>query len=292
MASSSTPTIPRRRVDLSFDPNEVPRYWYANEKALTMFWNAFSLLLPEGERFFVDSVRHYRSSIDDAELLAAVNGFVAQESMHGKEHDGLNAMIAAQGFASAKPIETNLKKLLDFGRKFPAEHRLAITCALEHFTAMIGEQLLRDEWHQENIDVRVRDLWRWHALEESEHKSVAYDVYVHAKGGYLVRVSWMVIASVILAFVMAGAQLALVRDDRQLTNLRSWFTSFDTIWGRRGLFRVLAFEYLDYFRPGFHPSQRDSSPLIASWREKLFGDEGSFTVRSRATSHGAATAAA
>lgn len=291
MASSSNQTIPRRRVDLSFDPNDVPRYWYAKDPTLTMFWNAFSLLLPEGERFFVDSVRHYRSTIEDTELLAAVNGFVAQESMHGKEHDGLNAMIAAQGLSIAKPIESNLKKLLDVGRKFPAEHRLAITCALEHFTAMIGEQLLRDEWHQENIDPRVRDLWRWHALEESEHKAVAYDVYVHAKGGYLVRVSWMVIATVILAFVMAGAQLALVREDRQLTNLRSWFTSFDTIWGRRGLFRVLAFEYLDYFRPSFHPSDRDSTPLITTWREKLFGDEGSMNPRARAAAIAATVAA-
>jgi len=278
--------IPRRRIDLTFDPVAVPRYWYASDPTLTMFWNAFSLLLPEGERFFVDSVRHYRDSITDPALKAAVAGFVAQESMHGKEHDALNEMIAAQGFECAESLESKLKWLLDVGRKFPASHQLAITCALEHFTATIGEALLRDDAHQNNIDPLVRDLWRWHALEESEHKAVAYDVYVATNGSYAIRVAYMVIASVILAFVMGGYQARLVQVDGQLLNFRSWFKSFDTIWGRTGLFRRLAFEYLDYFRPGFHPNDHDSGELISTWRERLFGKDGSLTARSRTTVYG------
>jgi predicted metal-dependent hydrolase len=30
----------------------------------------------------------------------------------------------------------------------------------------------------------------------------------------------------------------------------------------------------DYDRPDFHPNDRDTDDLVASWREQLFGSEG------------------
>jgi uncharacterized protein len=281
MEHETTP-IPLRRVRFDFDPETVPRHWYAGDPVLTAFWNAFSLLLPEGERFFVDSVRAYRDDITNDALGRQVAGFIAQEAMHGKGHAELNSTVAAQGYTCAPRIESELKVLLDVVRRFaPKRAQLAVTCALEHFTALLGEQLLEMPEHQAQVDERVRDLWTWHALEESEHKSVAYDVYRAVGGDYFTRVSVMLITTVVLCIVMGFAHLRLLREDRQLGALRSWGRTMNWFWGSPGLFRKLIVPYLAYFRPGFHPSENDSRALLADWTERLFGTEGRLRGRAQ-----------
>ncbi len=52
--------------------------------------------------------------------------------------------------------------------------------ALEHFTAILAHQLLADPRHLEGAEKETADLWRWHAVEEIEHKGVAYDTWLHA----------------------------------------------------------------------------------------------------------------
>ncbi len=275
-----TQSIPLRRIRFSFDAASVPRDWYGGDPVLTAFWNAFSLLLPEGERFFVDSVRAYRSEIEDEVLAAQVNGFIGQEAMHSKGHNELNALVKAHGYASAPKIESELHTLLELVRKVvPMKLKLAVTCALEHFTALMGEQLLAEPEHQAQIDERVRDLWIWHALEESEHKSVAYDLYEAKGGGYFVRALVMVVTTVILGIVLVGAHLRLLADHGNLFAFRSWAHTLNWLWGKPGLFRKLIVPYLAYYRPRFHPADHDSRGLLAAWTEKLFGAEGSLRER-------------
>ena len=56
--------------------------------------------------------------------------------------------------------------------------RLAATVALEHLTAILAAALLDGRSGSlAGADPRVAELWRWHAVEETEHKSVAFDVY-------------------------------------------------------------------------------------------------------------------
>ena len=53
-------------------------------------------------------------------------------------------------------------------------------CALEHFTAILAHQLLGNPRHLAGADPESAALWRWHAIEEIEHKGVAYDTWLHA----------------------------------------------------------------------------------------------------------------
>src|SRR4029079_15061731 len=65
----------------------------------------------------------------------------------------------------------------------PPISNLALTAALEHFTATLAELLLTDEDARAMFgEPAARDLFVWHALEESEHKAGAFDVY-RAAGG-------------------------------------------------------------------------------------------------------------
>src|SRR5580698_5309240 len=190
----------RRRLDLDFDPASVPRDWYGGDAHMTTMVSALSLLFPEGERFFVDSVKRYRKRLRDPELLKSVDAFIGQEAMHGRGHRAFNGMLRTQsGSQVTEEVDGQLRRLLGFFRAIlPPAAQLAVTCALEHFTAILAEQLLERDDHRDAIDESVRGLWVWHALEESEHKAVAYDVYRAIGGGYPLRV--VVMATTTLVF--------------------------------------------------------------------------------------------
>ncbi|HEY8042613.1 MAG TPA: metal-dependent hydrolase [Polyangiaceae bacterium] len=279
----------RRRVDFDFDPGAVPRDWYRGDVHLTTFMNALSLLFPEGERFFVESVRRFRDPIVDPAQRAAVDAFIGQEAMHGRAHRAYNDMVRERGLGVAVPAERQLRWILASARRTLSPlGQLAVTCALEHFTAILAEQLLRRDPHRDAIHESVRPLWVWHALEESEHKAVAFDVYVGAGGGYARRTAIMLLTSVVFFAELANVHVRFLRAEGALGDVRGWLGALDYFWLRPGLLRKLVPAYLDYFRPGFHPEDRDTAALLDTWRERLFGEGGALRGQLRAEATGTA----
>lgn len=264
--------IPPRRVMMNFD-NSDTGYWYADSPFLTYFWSAFSILLPEGEQFFVKAVRHYRDQITDEDLKAAISGFIGQEALHTQGHQVLNDFINAKQLPAAE-LEGQLKVLLDNVGKIHPRLNLAATICLEHFTALMGEQLLAEVDHHEAVAEDIRPLWMWHALEETEHKAVAWDVYEQTGGGYVMRTATMALTTTILGAVMAYSTARLMHADGKLLNVRDNVKGMRALFGRRGRMTRLLPKYLDFFRPGFHPNDHDTNALVTEWREKLFGANG------------------
>lgn len=268
-------TVPVRRLSLRFSPEAIPHDWYAEDEHLSLLWSALSTLFPEGEQFFVDSVRHYKDHIDDPVLAADVTGFIGQEAMHSKEHAAFNAMLEAQGLDVAGDVHRELGRGLAFVRKLLGpEEQLAVTCALEHYTAILAEQLLEDPRHRANIHPDMLGLWVWHALEESEHKHVAFDVYQKVDGSYARRVALMLLTTAVFVPVVAVVHARMLRERRLLLDLRGTARTLRFFWLEPGLFRGLIPAYLDYFRPGFHPADRDTRALLAEWNARLFGEGG------------------
>ncbi len=274
--------IPRRDVELGLDPSSVPRDWCAHDPYRTTFMNALSLLFPEGERFFVESVKQHRDQITDAALSGAIASFIGQEAMHGKEHRAFNEMLVAHGFAEAPRIDRNLKSFLKGVRNTlsPAS-QLAATCALEHFTAMLAEALLSDHRMQDEMHPDVLPLWLWHALEESEHKAVAFDVYVAANGGYPRRVLIMLLTTAIFFAVQALVHAELMATRKILWKPWRWLHGATRLWVYPGYFTRLVPAYVAYFSPSFHPDDRDTRALLARWRDTLFGETGTLNDRVR-----------
>jgi predicted metal-dependent hydrolase len=221
------------------------------------------------------SVRRFRDRIDDEEQRAAIDAFIGQEAMHGRAHRAFNDMVRQRDLAVSAEAEAKLRRLLGFARRtLTPKGQLAITCALEHFTAILAEQLLEDEGHRDAGDPSVQPLWIWHALEESEHKAVAYDVYEAVGGTYPRRIALMLVATAFFFVETAIVHTRFLRAGGQLWNVRGWLRAMGYFWVRPGLFRKLIPAYLDYFRPGFHPGDRDTTALVATWRERLFGQNG------------------
>lgn len=264
--------IPPRRVAMNLK-NAEGGYWYGNDAFQTFYWSAFSVLLPEGEQFFVNAVRHYRDQITDDTLKAAIAGFIGQEALHTQGHQVLNQFINDHQLPAAE-IEAQLKFLLDTVAKIHPRLNLAATICLEHFTALLGEQLLAEADHNGQVRDDIKPLWMWHALEETEHKAVAWDVYEQTGGSYAVRAGTMVLTTVILGAVMAYATGRMLHSDGRLFDLRNNWKGFTALFGRQGRMTRLAPKFLDFFRPGFHPNDHDTTALVAEWREKLFGASG------------------
>ncbi len=267
--------IPRRNVELAFDPATVPRDWVNDDAYETTFMAALSLLFPEGEQFFVRAVKALQDRVTDPALAKAVTGFIGQEAMHGREHRMFNDMLVAHGFTEAPAIDAKLERFLHRVRKTLSPHQqLAVTCALEHFTAILAEQLLGDPHQRDRIHASVKPLWMWHAMEESEHKAVAFDVYREANGTYSTRASMMLLTTVVFFAVQFAAHVKLMQTRGILDKPWRWARGFTRLYLYPALLPRLLPSYLAYFKPSFHPNERDTTALLAEWREKLFGPQG------------------
>ncbi len=266
--------IPPRRMDFRFSEH-APRYYFGNDAFCTTFLTALSSLFPHGESFFVQSVRYYRDQITDPLMKAQVAGFIGQEAMHSKEHVAFNEMMTRQGLP-VDQLHHDVGRLLDTAQKIlPRTMQLAATVCLEHYTAIIAEMLLRDPEVQQKFSEESRALWLWHAVEENEHKNVAFDVFQQVSGSYAWRAGTMIPTTIIFFAVTFWFHARLLAHDGSLFHVRDNWKSLKYLWGgRKGVFSRLLPQYLDFFRPGFHPSQHDTDTLLHEWRDRLFGSKG------------------
>ena len=271
--------IPPRRIDFDFSADRVPRYYVDGNPFKTTFVTALSSLFPEGEFFFVEAVRHYRNQITDPVLKAQISGFIGQEALHSLAHKAFNDAATVQGFQVDK-LDRDVGFLLRQVKRFtPPILQLAVTACLEHYTAVFTEMLLKDETVINTFSPEIRNLYLWHSVEENEHKTVAFDVYEAVGGGYLLRASVMIPTTVIFFAVIFWFQSRLLAKDGQLLKVRQNLKGLNYIFGRKGVLSSLIPQYLDWFKPNFHPSHHDTDALLATWQEKLFGEDGLLTAK-------------
>jgi uncharacterized protein len=256
--------ITPRKMRFSFEGGS--RRWAANDRVLTGFMEALSMLFPEGERFFVESVLHYRDEIVDPVLRRQVTAFAAQEGMHAAEHHKYNVQAAGRLAEEWEALAGHLREARA-QRVFSPMNRLAITVALEHFTAIMADQLLRDPTYADLMEPEHARLWLWHAVEETEHKAVAFDVYRAMGGGYVRRAAIMQLMTTFFIFACVRLLVGVLRNDGETG--RPQVGRFITLgFVSPGYFRKIFPAWLDFFRPGFHPWQRDNSDLIRQWKER------------------------
>lgn len=294
-AQSSSPdlNIPPRRVSFEEALETLPKHFAKDQNLVASHViAALSSLFPDGEDFFVRSVRHYRSQVTDPALKKQVSGFIGQESIHGREHRVFNDRLAKLGYQT-KQNEWLTRKGLETRERFaPPISNLAVTAALEHFTATLAELVLH---HEEIRDLighdAVRDLFVWHALEESEHKAVAFDVFRAVGGTERMRIWTMkgIRTSFVIGLtIQVAVSLAFDRATYEKGRLRrSLRTVKDSPLFTRDVWRTLK----AYDRKGFHPNDIDNSALMIEWREKLFGEDGeyvSYLQKPRDNSNGSA----
>ncbi len=257
-----------RELDQGPDEN-TPRYWFGNDIFVTHFFNALSSTFPEGERFFIRSVRRYADQIDNGPLAREVTAFVGQEGRHSKAHDVHVALLVNQGYGVLRNINRIQRVVMTWLNDSAPRLSLALTTAIEHVTAVTAHQILEhpDIW-TDAMDPSMQRLWRWHAVEETEHKAVAFDVYQQADGSVWLRRLAMVDATFgFLAEIFMRHSLMLIKDRqfRPTVLLRG----FTTLFGRDGFVRALLPHLMDFYRRDFHPWDHENRALLE--KRKLEG---------------------
>jgi uncharacterized protein len=281
MASTLTTTdVPTRPMEFESWLEDLPKHFAAGgDIVMSHVLAVLSSVFPDGEDYFVRSVEAVRDRIRDPHLQEDVDGFIGQESMHGREHRVLNDRLAELGYPTGA-IGRYVRTLTSLRDRFQGERaNLAYTAALEHYTATLAETLLTDADARAEIGHDgVRHLLLWHALEEAEHKAVAFDVYRAMGGTERMRVGTMWLTHVMFLLetsIWAAVSLAMdpaarrhpVRVAKSAWRLRR--SPFSSTRAVRQLFQ--------YHRRDFHPNDRDTTGLIAEWRAKLFGSDGELT---------------
>jgi predicted metal-dependent hydrolase len=257
-----------RPMQLKLD-DRTPRYWMANDAWETHLLNALSLTFPAGERFFMRSVRALRDHVRDPALAEQVRGFLAQEALHGREHGVMNRWLKTLGLP-AGTIERHLEARIqeESATRAPLDN-LALTSALEHFTAILAKLLLTDASLRARFHETMLPLWYWHAIEELDHKAVAFDVYQAAGGSYERRVLWMAGATLGLISTAMVIQWHLLKREERRPSLGSWLRGIARYAGPKGYLASVLPAYLQYYRRDFHPWQDDDRALITQAEREL-----------------------
>ncbi|HVF37133.1 MAG TPA: metal-dependent hydrolase [Sphingomicrobium sp.] len=244
------------------------RWWNGGDPYATALYNALSATFPKGEAFFVESVRAFREGASPR-LADEIKGFTTQEAIHSREHDAFNKTAIEAGYDLAL-LDQRVQYRLDFIRAKPPVAALAATMALEHFTAILAHELLADTRHLGSAEPEAAALWRWHAIEEIEHKGVAYDTWLHATRGWARSKRWKVKAKVMLLvtrnFIVdrTKGSLDLLRQDG-ISGPAAWARLIWYMWVRPGMIRKIFSAWAKFFLPGFHPWNEDDRHLIARY---------------------------
>ena len=240
--------------------------WNGGDPFRTAFFNAMSLSFPSGERFFIDAVRAFEDEVDEPELRDAIRGFIGQEAVHRRIHQTYNETFCRKRGYDLDELEAPMLEGVEWGRENVSPlGQLAVTVALEHLTATLAAALLgQRSMTLGGADPRVAEVWLWHAVEETEHRSVAFDVYSRV-GGCPIRLRktlWPVTVN-FLKDNFRAVRAMLRRDGHGETVFVRGLWHF---FGWPGILRRVAPTWAAFRRRGFDPEESGGDTLLALWK--------------------------
>lgn len=244
---------------LSVDGENLPKHWFADSAFLTHLLNTWTVMFPEGERYFVRWSKKALQTVEDPQVRKDILGFIGQETQHATQHQKLWDVIRAQGY-NIEPLRAVLDQVC-FGfleTNVPEKWNYAAVAALEHFTAMFGEIYFETPELMEKMHPEMRALFEWHAAEEIEHKAVAFDQLVAIDDSYALRIGSMNLAVAMLYAITFGHTFFMMWQDKSLFNWREWVTVADCFFGKHEIARKSVSKFLEYYKPGFHPWQNQN----------------------------------
>lgn len=252
--------------DQRFGRDKKPgRWWLNNDPVATAWHNALSATFPRGEAFFIEAVKAHREGASP-KLEAEIRAFVRQEINHTREHIAFNRAAVEAGY-DLDFIDQRVAANLELTKDRPAIINLAVTMALEHYTAMMAQEFLANPKHFAGAEPETAAMWRWHAIEEIEHKGVAYDTYLHATKDWTRYRRWK-LKSIMMVIVTINFLRHRWTDTLDLLaqdGLTGWKMKAKLAWyllGTPGVLRRIFPAWLSYFLPGFHPWNHDDRALI------------------------------
>lgn len=267
-------------ADLTINPRNLlfgrgkaaERWWNGGDPIATAFFNGLSVAFPQGEAFFIESVRYFRGSVA-AGQVQQIDDFIRQEAAHSREHTHFNRQVEDCGY-DVSEIEAELTEGFAQTKNNAPIVNLMLTVCLEHLTAIFAHQCLASDSHFTGAKPEHVRLWRWHAIEEIEHKAVAYDTWLAATQRLSAFKRWK-FRSLVMLTVTEDFVRARFRNMRRffrqdgIDTTSTWLKTLSYLFIYPGMLRRMLPAWLGFFRPGFHPWQHDDRNLLRRTEAEL-----------------------
>ena len=244
-----------RRLSIDLD-TPFPVRWNGGDAFRSALFNALSMSFPVGEQSFIDSLRQGLAALSPERREAfadEVRGFVGQEATHRHLHARFNAILEAQG--QHNTVGPRAQRRIERFAGVDLRNLVAGTAAVEHFTAVFADWLLRHPDALEGAEPRLRLLWEWHSAEEAEHRCTAFDMYTALGGSHAWRVRIFRFVTVTFLADITRQTLRNLWDDGALFKASTWSSARRFLFAREGFLRGNVAAWREYTRRDFHPSQ-------------------------------------
>jgi predicted metal-dependent hydrolase len=255
------PEIQVRHINFEF-PQQIQRYWFGKSAFKTHLLNSLTILLPDIEQYLIHNVKHRIKQIDSSQLKQQAQAFIGQETQHSRQHSKFwdNLQFFNYKFDTyLHCLRAILFKTLE--SRLSVSFNLSISAGIEHLTTLIAEYALESDFMAE-AEPHLKQIFEWHAVEEIEHKTVVYDVLQNTNKNYLIRILGLFISNILVLFFLIWGLVLLLYQDKKLLNRKVWQESIDFFLFKDKFFYRVLLNSRDYFRKGFHPSQKNNLFLI------------------------------
>ncbi len=239
--------------------------WNGGDAFRSAFFNALSMSFPVGEQYFMDSVRAgliaLSPNAQDA-YAQEVKGFVGQEATHRRIHALFNGHLHRLGFINT--LELRAARRIQASAHLDVRLHVTATAATEHLTAVFAHWIFKHPEALEGAEPRLQTLWMWHAAEEAEHCSTAFDIYRALGGNERWRIRLFHFITFIFALDVSRQTVRNLWHDNALFKWSTWQSAGNLFFGRDGLIRGNVAAWRAYKSPNFHPRQQDQG-AAADW---------------------------
>jgi predicted metal-dependent hydrolase len=246
----------------------IQRYWLGNNPFRTHLMNSFTLALPATEKWSIRVLRRVLKQINNPEVKQDALTFIGQEGQHASAHTLFWQNLRQQGYRIDRYL-----KAINVVLKWSETHlspvcNLALLAGFEHLTECIAELCLEQHLF-DTAESDLKRLFEWHAAEEIEHKTVAYDVLNDLSQSYTLRILGLVIAYIYLFIVISLGTFLLLQQDRKIFSFSVWSDLIQVCFVKEKLFPRAGAAFIEYFRSDFHPSQHDNAALCQNVLEQV-----------------------
>jgi predicted metal-dependent hydrolase len=255
-----------RRTAFSF-PQSIPKHWLAGNAVQTHFFNAINLFVVSFEDFMGRVMRSRLQHLKDPAFERQIRGFMGQEATHSYVHAKYLQNMREHGYQIEGFLGT-CERIFShwFEKRLGTLLCIATIAGFEHLTALLAELIIGGRM-MKGADPAMAEVWEWHAAEEIEHKSLAFDLLKATNRSYLLRMVGALLGALVVAGFIAAGLVLLLRQERLLWRKETWKDLKVLLFGPNRLAVRAVAIFVQYFRPGFHPLQRDTYHLA----EQVFG---------------------
>ena len=242
--------------------DDIPPVWNPALPEWSHMVNGASLAMPYLEPFLIKNLREALPQIGDADLCEDIRAFVGQEAQHYTNHRRYNEMLKRH-YPELAIVEESMTRSYKQLSTRSLVWRLAYTAGFETMTMGLTEWLINErESLFHGADPLVSSLVLWHMVEETEHKSVAFDVFQAVSGSYLLRALGLIYGSMHVGILSRRGYVAMLKRDGRWTQLRSRLR----LWRMVGrFFTKVAPAMLRALLPNHHPDTTRDPPWVREW---------------------------